>query len=411
MTKVLVNEVKPNPNERDFVANPLEIETETTGVLPGERDTKQTAQETSFTSADFTATDVQGALEELFTLSDSNKQALIAAIGNPLLSTSTYQDITNAIITGKNDIVNSIITKGATANNAMGLTELAIQILSIQAGTGGDNLKLTNEITATANMAYSIPINGYLMPSQSVAQVYKHNEASPSIIHYQNDFNNANASSFSYDAEQIKFDGMMKIRDTYDYEFTAIDDYFETQQIDFAAFVGFDSDPTLSEKVTLKGLKTTQAVAKASGDIPLDETLEINKVTLTAVGTVRVAMSLDSGFTWQTFDGANFVDLNISDLSEFKGNGMTATTLNAITKAQWAAYRGSSNKLRFAYFIERLSITDTSGTDLIKLDANMAARWLPAPTSDYTQTFDATTQTYNFVFVTAAKYKVRYKEG
>ena len=411
MTKVLVNEVKPNPNERDFVANPLEIETETVGTLPKTRDEKQTAQETSFTSADFTATDVQGALEELFTLSDSNKQALISAVGTPLLSSSTYQDIINAIITGKNDIVNSIVTKGATANNAMGLTELAIQILSIQIGTGGDNLKLTNEITATANMAYSIPISGYLMPSQSVAQVYKYNEASPSIIHYQNDFNNANASSFSYDAEQIKFDGMMQIRDTYDYEFTAIDDYFETQQIDFAAFVGFDSDAVLTEKVTLKGLKTTQAVAVASGDIPLDETLEINKVTLTVVGTVRVAMSLNSGFTWQTFDGANFVDLNILNLSEFKENGMTAATLNAITKAQWAAYRGSSNKLRFAYFIERLSVADTSGTDLIKLDANMAARWLPAPTSDYTQNFDATTQTYNFVFVTAAKYKVRYKEG
>ncbi len=411
MTKIIINEKKYYPNERDFIANPLEIETETTGILPGERDTKQSAQETPFASADFTATDVQGALEELFTLSDSQRQLLISAVGSPLLSTSTYQDIINAIITGKNDIVNSIVTKGAIANNAMGLTELAIQILSIQAGAGGDNLKLTNEITATANMAYSIPISGYLMPSQSVAQVYKYNEASPSIIHYQNDFNNANASSFSYDTEKIKFDGMMQIRDTYDYDFTAIDDYFETQQIDFAAFVGFDSDATLSEKVTLKGLKTTQAVAKANGDIPLDETLEINKVILTAVGTIRVAMSLDSGFTWQTFDGANFVDLNISDLSEFKVNGMTAATLNAITKAQWTTYRGASNKLRFAYFIERLSISDTSGTDLIKLDANMAARWLPAPTSDYTQTFDATTQTYNFVFVTAAKYKVRYKEG
>lgn len=410
MTKVLVNEVKPNPNERDFVANPLQIETETIGTLPKTRDEKQTAQETPFTSADFTATDVQGALEELFTLSDSNKQALIAAIGNPLLSTSTYQDIINAIITGKNDIVNSIVTKGATANNAMGLTELAIQILSIQAGTGGDNLKLTNEITATANMAYSIPISGYLMPSQSVAQVYKYNEASPSIIHYQNDFNNANASSFNYDAEQIKFDGMMQIRDTYDYDFTPVDDYFETQQIDFAAFVGFDSDAVIAEKVTLKGLKTTQAVAVASGDIPLDETLEINKVTLTAVGTVRVAMSLDSGFSWQTFDGANFVDLNISDLSDFKANGMTATTLNAITKSQWTTYRGTSNKLRFAYFIERLSVADTSGTDLIKLDANMSARWLPAHTNDYKQTFDPAAQIYNFIFVTAGKYKARYKE-
>lgn len=374
------------------------------------------AKDVSFndTDNDLVATNVHDALKELFTLSDSNKQALIAAIGNPLLSTSTYQDIINAVVTGKGNIVNAIVSKNVTATNAMGFNDLASKILLIEGtGSGGggtDNLKLTDEIVATANMAYSIPINGYLMPSQSVAQVYKYNEASPSVIHYQNDFNNANASSFSYDAEQIKFDGMMQIRDTYDYEFTAIDDYFETQQIDFAAFVGFDSDAVIAEKVTLKGLKTTQAVAVASGDIPLDETLEINKVTLTAVGTVRVAMSLDSGFSWQTFNGANFVDLNILDLSEFKANGMTATTLNAVTKAQWTTYRGTSNKLRFAYFIERLSIADTSGTDIIKLDANMAARWLPASTSDYTQSFDVTTQTYNFIFVTAGKYKARYKE-
>ena len=372
---------------------------------------KQTAQETPFTSANFTATDVQEALEELFTLSDSNKQALIAAIGNPLLSTSTYQDITNAIITGKNDIVNSIVTKGATANNAMGLTELAIQILSIQIGTGGDNLKLTNEIIATANMAYSIPISGFLMPSQSVAQVYKYVEASNSIIHYLNDFNNANASSFTYDAEKIEFDGMMKIRDTYDYEFTAIDDYFETPQIDFESFVGFTSDPIITDdKITIKALKTTQAVAVANGDIPLDETLEINKTTLTSVGVVRIAMSRDKAQTWQTFDGTNFMDIDINNLTAFKNNGMTDAVINAITKAQWAEYRNSSNTLRFAYFIERVSLADTSGTDKITLDANMMARWIPAQTSEYTQEFDAINQKYIFKFIVSQKYKVRYKE-
>ena len=417
MTKIIINEKKYYPNERDFVANPLEIETETTGVLPGERDTKQTAQETPFASADFTATDVQGALEELFTLSDSNRRLLIDAVGNPLLSTSTYQDVINAISAGKNDVANAIASKNVTATNTMSFGDLATQILLIEGnGNGGstggaDNLKLTDEIIATANMSYEISIVGYLKPSDSVAQVYKFNDATPSFIHYQNEFNNANSTSFDYDTDVLKFDGMMQIKDVYEYPFALIDDYFETVQIDFSAFVDFENDLVLEdEKAIVYGLKSTQTVAKANGDIPLDEMLEINSVTLSAQGTIRVAVSKNKGFTWQTFDGNNFVDINITDLTAFKENGVTKETLNSISKAQWNSYRQESNVLRFAYFIERATLSDISGTDAIKMDANMAARWLPAPTSDYTQTFDATTQTYNFVFLTAAKYKVRYKE-
>lgn len=451
MSKITINVKNENNSERDFIENPIEIETETKGILPKERDTKQTALETAieavgvnaknvqeaisevlevaksstntekqtasetpFASENFVAKDVQTALDEVFTLTDSNRKRIISAIGNPLINTSTYQEIINAITLGKTDISAAIVKKGTSASVAMGLSELASRISLIQTGDGGgsSDLKLTDEITATSNMPYEIAITPFLKPVQSVAQVYKHNAAGPVFVHYQNDFNNVDATSFEYDSAQINFDGMMKIKDKHEYVFTDISSYAETAEIDFSKIIEYGEDAVLKRNnMVLNGIKTTQAVAKANGDISLEETTEINAVTLTAVGVVRVAVSVDSGFTWQAFNGSTFTDLNITDLSSFKTNGMLMTTLNAVTKAQWTAYRGDSNTLRFAYFIERATFKDNSGTDAIKLDANIAAHWLPAQTSDYTQTFDATAQKYVFKFITAGKYKVRYKEG
>lgn len=417
MSKIIVNVKKENPNERDFKENPLEINTETIGILQKERDVKQNAKETHFEGEGFESTDVEGALKEVFTHSDNNRKKIIDVIGNPLNQESTYQEILGVTSDSKADILNALSYKGVSVVPGVSFGGFAEAILKISGsatnGESSDLLRLTDIIEVkAANTSYELKIKPYLKPSQTVAQIYRFIDQNPSIVNYKDDFNNANAKSFDFDVEELDFDGMMHIKDSYSYQFSRVADYFETSEIDFSAFLEFGGSVVLTENdATIKGIKTTQSVARANRDIPLDETLEINSVKLTSVGTVRVVMSRNSGFTWQVFDGLNFNDINISDLGAFRNLGMTAETLNSITKAQWAQYRDGSNVIRFAYFIERATYSVSSGTDVVTMDSNMAARWIPAATTDYTYEFDTSAQAYNIVFLKAGSYKIRYLDG
>lgn len=419
MTKVLVNEVKPNPNERDFVANPLEIETETTGVLPGERDTKQTAQETSFTSADFTATDVKGALEELFTLSDSQRQLLISAVGSPLNSASTYSNIISAILDGKTKITDTLLAKDVQANNQMSFEELANCILLIQStnnpSTGGipTNLKLTDVIKATANMTYTIGLTTYLKPSETVAQVYKYIAAQSNITHYQENFNNTNASMFKYDKDVVIFDGVARIKDKYEFPLLNNGTYFETQEIDFAmAEISAITMDDTTNLFTLNGIKTNNAIVQSEGDIPIDETLLITGIgmtnQITGNGSVKVAVSKNKGASWQSFVGTDFVDVDIASTTDFAEKGMTSDVLNAVTSEQWQTWRNDASTIRFAYLLNRPSYSDNVGLDMVTMQAEMIARWVPAPTSDYEYAFSESAQEYTFTFKVATDYLVKY---
>lgn len=419
MTKVLVNEVKPNPNERDFVANPLEIETETVGTLPKTRDEKQTAQETPFASVDFTATDVQGALEELFTLSDSQRQLLISAVGSPLNSASTYSNIISAILDGKTKIADTLLAKDVQANNQMSFEDLANCILLIQGtnnpSTGGipTNLKLTDVIKATANMTYTIGLTTYLKPSETVAQVYKYIAAQSNITHYQENFNNTNASMFKYDKDVVIFDGVARIKDKYEFPLLDNGTYFETQEIDFAmAEINAITMDDTTNLFTLNGIKTNNAIVQSEGDIPIDETLVITGIgmtnQITGNGSVKVAVSRNKGLSWQSFVGADFVDVDIASTTDFAEKGMTSDVLNAVTSEQWQAYRDTATTIRFAYLINRPSYADAVGLDMVTIQAEMLARWIPALTSEYEYVFSETNQEYTFTFKVANDYKIRY---
>ena len=459
MSNLNVTVVKKE-NERNFIENPLEIITETVGILPSARDTKQTALETSvnadgieandvqnaleevlqvakanssgngastaenvsFTSANLNATNVKDALNEVFTQSDSNRKLLLNAIGNPLTSSSTYAEILATILDSKTLLADAIKTKKVMATNSMSFDALANAILLIKTAdmnSGGGvstELKLTDTITATENMAYSIGLTTYLKPSETVAQVYKYIAAQNALTHYQENFNNANASSFIYDKDVVYFDGMARIKDTYVYQILPNGTYFETQEIDFSAFTNM-TNAVMDSSVgvfTVTGLKSNAAVVKMNSDIPIDETLLITGMGLSSVTTgnsdVRVAISLNSGLSWQTFDGSGFIDIDIDDADTFKTNGINKATLSAITSEQWQTYRSVATTIRFAYVLIRPTVDDTVGLDMTTMQASAIARWIPAPTSEFEATFDESSQTHNFIFKKANDYKIRYKD-
>lgn len=345
------------------------------------------AKDIKFSGAGLKATNVKAALDEIYTTQQSNKTA----------------------------IANAITIKGTSASKYMGLEQLAKQILLLSGSGNGDEngLVVTSTIAATANMAYQIPTVKYLIPSKAIAQVYRMIPSSTNVINYQNSFDNSESKSFDYDDQKVQFDGVMKIKDMYEFPFTPVDDYFETPQIDFSEFVEFgDSSELGTDKLVINGVKTTEEIVVASGDIELEEVTNINSVSLASTGNVFIAFSKDEGKTWQVknSEGA-FVDIDIYNSEVFKTQGLTAAQLSAITKDEWASYRGESNKIRFSYFIYVEDLSVVSSTDLISMNVDYMARWALAGTNEYTLDFDPVAQVYNIKFVKAQDYKVKYREA
>lgn len=387
-----------------------------------EGDVEVDAKDVTFNDmdGDLTSTNVHDALKELFTLSDSNRRLLIDAIGSPLNITSTYTNIISAILDSKTLLADTLIAKDVQAVNTMSFAEFADAIMQITGGgetaSGGVNveIKTTDVIAATAGMTYKIGLTTYLKPSETVAQVYKYIAAQTGILHYVENFNNSNAAQFNYDKEVVYFDGMAKIKDQYTYPLLNNGTYFETQEIDFGAFKDLDNIIMNEETnvFTMNGIKSNHALVTLKNDIPIDEALLISGVGMTNTasgnGSVLVAVSRDKGLTYQVFNGTEFIDVDINDTDNFATNGINASALSAITSEQWQTWRNNSGTIRFAYLLNRPSYSDLVGLDMVTMQAEMIARWMPASTTEYEYTFDESAQEYTFIFKVANDYQIKY---
>jgi hypothetical protein len=163
--------------------------------------------------------------------------------------------------------------------------------------------------------------------------------------------------------------------------------------------------------VTYTGVPKAQVI-KANADINLTGVETITGVTLNKVasgnGIAKVAVSVDGGATYKVFNGSAWVTLDVTDVSAFKTNGMTSTVINAITDTQWTTLRGSSNTLRFAYVLDRLTVADGAEHDDITVVVTMAGVSSICNTSKYTMTYNEGTKTISYVFNTSGTYTFNY---
>lgn len=89
----------------------------------------------------FIATELEGALSELFTFANDGKNAIAGVIGEPATTGDDFEELANHIINGKKVISDSLNSKGANTNANDALMELAKSINALSnipaAGTGG----------------------------------------------------------------------------------------------------------------------------------------------------------------------------------------------------------------------------------------------------------------------------------
>ncbi len=86
------------------------------------------------TGNNFTGTDVEAVLLELFTLANNGKTDIATVIGSPALSSETFAQLKTHIQNGKNTLATNLTAKGQTATGTEALSALATKVASIIVG-------------------------------------------------------------------------------------------------------------------------------------------------------------------------------------------------------------------------------------------------------------------------------------
>ena len=79
---------------------------------------------------------------------------------------------------------------------------------------------------------------------------------------------------------------------------------------------------------------------------------------------VRFLISNNKGQTWLTFDGYEVVNCNIDDI---KDSGMTYDVFTSLNPNQLKSFKGDTNTLRLAIYIEQYSVNGKTNIDHIRL--------------------------------------------
>lgn len=363
-------------------------------------------------NGNFTATNVEDALEELFTYADSLKEA-VATIGDPITKNDTAAQIESKIDTLKNDLALAITSKGVPTQKNDSLGTMADNVTLIQSGGTSGTLKRTSKINVTAPYQYQLQLSAPLPIEDIALAVLERKDDDSGVVHYEANYNNGESTSFDFNEEYVVFDGFMHLKDKWEYELNEIEEdlLYETDEIDFNEFIDI-GEIALFENITVEGLKSTSEVIKANGDISLAGVETLDSITLTSLvsgnGIAKMAMSFDSGVTWQTFNGNDWITIDIGDKTDFKGNGMDVSTVNNLTDSELSIARNSSNKVRFAYYIERPTLGDEATNDKITLEVTMFGYNELLPTKDYEYAYDALRGSINFLFKKSGTLTVTY---
>ena len=152
----------------------------------------------------------------------------------------------------------------------------------------------------------------------------------------------------------------------------------------------------ISNKAYQVGTKQPELVYPKS-DILLEGVQYIDGITLSATGNAKVAISFDSGLTWNVYRNNAWESIiNAYD-------GMTTSEVNSLSSSQIEQLRNGSNTIRFQY-----SLSNLAEIDRIQLSVTMIGSEIIARTSDYEIDYDYDNKTIIYTFKKSGTYSVNY---
>lgn len=213
---------------RDFVANPIILETEVTGILSKELYEKQDASETPFvdSSGNIISTNTQDAIKELFQFADSGKRLIANAIGYPVTNTDDFNTIVLKYQSLITDIANELTNKGVITYPYNKLNELPSRIKAIPNITLEGEIKRVSKVNVTAPYELKVSLDTDLAITDIVTTALEFEQGDTGVVHYDLDFNNGDSSNF-VDNENVEFDGIMKLKNDLEIQMNKIDAWTE----------------------------------------------------------------------------------------------------------------------------------------------------------------------------------------
>lgn len=332
--------------------------------------------EGKFTSIEKT---VENILKELFTYAGNGKEAIataIAGLGLSASSSNTFAELADMISQGG----------------------LARQIL-------------TTKLNVTAPYIKDIVLTK-TTPIRDLCTMVLQYELGPDIVHYQCNFDNTDASNFLLN-DKVEFDGTMKLKNIRIYPTTNIDGIDESAEIDLDDFQSMHSIVYSDTNVEVTGTPRPQLVV-ATGDIDLTgiETLDFISWVATATGSSKalLLMSFDSGLTWKSHNGVEWIVVDINNTTNIESNGMPKSVVDSLTSEIIEVGRNGSTKLRFAYYMNQESVLNTVNTDSISIGISMPGYNTICDKAKYDIAYNEDTNTITYTFNTSGTYTINYND-
>lgn len=232
----------------------------------------------------------------------------------------------------------------------------------------GVSLKQVNKtgIVGSTTMPYivSIPINtlDFKVPKVNVLKFVLGTQNIVSVI---NTFLSSESTGFQADS-MLTFDGRVKLNTTANSNMVKdgeINNYgvyttsFNPNDFNTLSQIAINDDG-MNRSLSRTGVPNNRLIIPTS-DIDLSNASNIDFFKLTAtsgITGVRVVCSVDGGKAWKTYDGNNWININLT-VSELYTKGIDVTSFNAITSAFWNLLT-STHKIRFAYLIQPSNTID-----------------------------------------------------
>lgn len=204
---------------RDFVLNPIDLETETTGILPINKYQKPTASDIEILNQNqtFTSNTVEGALEELFQYANNLKLKVTNVIGQPLLINDTSDQMVDKIRSLKGLIASSLVYKGVFATASESLESFSTKIREIPniQVDGQLQRRTIGQIVAphTEEIVLNTPI-----PAKDISATLMKVEEGDKNLEYYNVVLSPNSKNQFIDNQRIKFDNGASVNYSYPLE-------------------------------------------------------------------------------------------------------------------------------------------------------------------------------------------------
>lgn len=266
-------------------------------------------------------------------------------------------------------------------------------------------LRRLERVEVVAPFEHHIELNGPLLTKDIASSVLEY--VGDRVLHHTVAFHNEDKDHFDFHDQFVALDSRLSLKENYQYEWTSItekadEEIRESEEINLDDFVDFAYLSAAEDAVKLKALPRAQMIIQKT-DIDLSNVAyieEINwQVETDQLGECLTALSFDEGRTWYGLHESSWVKIDISDMYAFYQNGIDAKKLQQMNSTKYHLIRENSDKMRFAFLLNRPSFDDQASSSLIKIYTSYAGEYIVADTKKYQYRYHEKSKTLIFTFV------------